>query len=815
MPELIKYVAGFRWYSGIGLCFWWIFTASCGRPIVSKAPKDTYFLYRNSIEVKGGNFTKTEKTDLLLRLNAQLDDSAKVKTKKKFFFFNALKRPNTYDSNISRNTCNDMKASLFHAGYFQSEVKFSTDTSKKRVTVTYSAFPGKPTMIDTLRYSLRIPEMQQLALQSKRQSYLKEGERFSKNAVLSEINRLVDSFRNNGYYKFTPSELKVRGDTSIEALTAISNDPFEQLQLLAEAAQRRDSPQIKLAVVIKTPRDSTRLNKYFINKIIIYPDFRQGENPYDTTGLNELATQQFTIRYHEAIFKQQLFARNIILQPGMIFKQYEYYKTLSNLTKAGVWQSVNVQIVDLQGSDSLINIIFELTPNKKFGFEAALEVSYSASSNTSNILAGNLFGISGNLSLTNRNLAKEAIRMTHNIRAGVELNNNNRGANSKLVNSNEVSYGNSTFFPRLIFPVIPTAFNKKSDKTSGETYINLALAYNTRLNLFNLQSVNANFGWTGINKRNWKWSWTFFNLGFSYLFNESDSFKTILDQNPFLQYSYNTALVNGMGITFSKTIGNLKHFRSKSREFTKRFNFEESGLTWGLLPILNKYKRRYVKAESEFKYSISYNKTSLAFHGILGIGIPLLGSDTNRTLPFFKQYFQGGSNSMRAWPVRGIGPGGRPLVPFSSTTTIFNDRTGDMQIEANIEYRYDIARIIPNTLTLRGALFADIGNIWNLRNTKTDGTTDTAQFKFSNLYSQLGVAAGTGFRLDFNYFVLRLDFGFRFKRPDLYYDNNGWKKPDIGFDDFLKKIFTRGNNDEYRKWRYENFNFTIGIGYSF
>ena len=63
MPELIKYVAGFRWCSGIGLCFWWMFIASCGRPIVSKAPKDTYFLYRNNIEVKGGNFTKTEKTD--------------------------------------------------------------------------------------------------------------------------------------------------------------------------------------------------------------------------------------------------------------------------------------------------------------------------------------------------------------------------------------------------------------------------------------------------------------------------------------------------------------------------------------------------------------------------------------------------------------------------------------------------------------------------------------------------------------------------------------------------------------------------------
>ena len=258
-----------------------------------------------------------------------------------------------------------------------------------------------------------------------------------------------------------------------------------------------------------------------------------------------------------------------------------------------------------------------------------------------------------------------------------------------------------------------------------------------------------------------------------------------------------------------------KSGRKATEEMEMRFNAEESGLTWGLLPILTKFKRKYIKADFEIKHNIKYNKTSLGFRGFLGIGVPLLGSDTNRTLPFFKQYYGGGSNSMRAWPVRGIGPGGRALIPFFSDKTIFNDRTGDMQLELNTEFRYDIATIIPNTLILRGAIFADIGNIWNLRNTTLDGSTDTAQFKFRNLYSQIGVSAGTGFRLDFNYFILRLDFGFRFKRPELYYINDGWKSPDIGFNDAFKKILTRGTDDEYRKWRYENFNFTIGIGYSF
>jgi hypothetical protein len=84
-----------------------------------------------------------------------------------------------------------------------------------------------------------------------------------------------------------------------------------------------------------------------------------------------------------------------------------------------------------------------------------------------------------------------------------------------------------------------------------------------------------------------------------------------------------------------------------------------------------------------------------------------------------------------------------------------------------------------------------------------------------NFYKQLGLSAGTGIRFDFSNLILRLDLGFRFKRPEMYYKNAGWKAPDIGFDDFFKKIFTRGSNDEYRKWRYENFNFSVGISYPF
>ncbi|MEO6723622.1 MAG: BamA/TamA family outer membrane protein, partial [Ferruginibacter sp.] len=194
---------------------------------------------------------------------------------------------------------------------------------------------------------------------------------------------------------------------------------------------------------------------------------------------------------------------------------------------------------------------------------------------------------------------------------------------------------------------------------------------------------------------------------------------------------------------------------------------------------------------------------------------------TDTTLPFFKQYFGGGANSMRGWPIRGIGPGAKPLAPYNSFA--LNDRTGDVRFEINGEYRYDIAQIIPNSLALKGALFIDAGNVWNFRNTLPGGGNDSLQFKLKDVYKQLGVDIGTGFRFDFNYFLIRFDLGFRFKRPDIQ-ENNGWQIPNITYNN----LFRKGepvpdpahpgetiSDNRYRIWRYQNFNFTIGLSYPF
>lgn len=781
----------------INIFFVLLFFYSC--TIIKKAPKDKPFLFKNVIELKGGEFSRTERQAVIQRLHNQLDDSSKVTTKDAFFILHTIKRPVAYDTGYSSVSALNMRYSMFHIGYYNSVVTYDPDTAGRKVTVKYTVNAGKPTRIDTVSYSLKKPALQEVVTKSKKDALLVKGNPITKSAVLAEVSRLVDSFRNEGYYKLTAAELRVRGDTTIAALTAVTDDPFEQLRLLNESQQKRDSPTIKLAVVLNKPDDSTKLNRYTIRKMYILSDFRPDDILSDTVSLTQRTTRNFVLRYHEKLFRTGLFSRNITLRSGQVFRQDEYYKTLTNLSSLGVWQSVNIRIVENLDEANKVDLIFELLPGKKFNFESSLEASYSATSNTTSALGGNLFGFSTNFSLTNRNFAHEAIRMTHNLRLGIELNNKARNNSTNLINSNEIGYSNNVTIPRLMFL-------KKLGQKGSQSFINASLGYNNRLNLFSLQSVTANFGEVIINKKGNRWSFRAPNVEFNYLFNQSDSFKNILNNNPFLRYSYNTAFILGIGVGYASIYHNPHHPLSLLKERSFRVNTEESGMTIGLIPIVEKYKKHYVKLDAEYKYTVTKTKTEFAYRLFAGVGVPLRG-DT--ALPFFKQYYGGGSNSMRGWPVRGIGRGAQKLIPFAQN--IFNDRTGDIQLETNIEYRHDIARLIPDLLTLKGGLFVDIGNVWNFKDSKPGGVSDLAQFKFQNLYRELGLSAGYGFRFDFSYLTLRTDFGFRFKRPESSDVNAGWKAPSIGFNDAFQKLFSK----KYRQWRYENFNFTIGINKAF
>src|SRR5882757_4173534 len=460
--------------------------ASCTIP--RKYQKGKPVIIKNTIEVKEGNFNKEERSALKQRLNAQLDDSSIINTKDVLFFLHFVDKPPAYDSISAAQSAANMQASMTHIGYYRANADYKADTTKdgkkQLVHVQYTVTTGKPTLIDTVRYVLGRPDLQDLALKNADKSFLIKDKPISKAAVLGEISRLVDVYRNNGYYKFSSEELRVKGDTTIEALTSTSDDPFEQLRLFAEAQKKLDSPKIKLAVVLNPPTDSNKLKQYYINNIYVLSDYQPGDS-LSSAGLTKRAMRKRISGnsanrglfkranrkigntnarfdtlgwelYHKRLFRNSFLARNLFIKKGDLYNQDNFYKTLNSYTKAGVWQSSNILVIERKDSTNQIDLVIELMPAKKFGFEASLEASYSANSNTNSataVTAGNLLGLSGNVSIANRNVRREAIKMTNSLRVGVEFNLKPDSNNTKsLINSNEISYANSIIFPRFIFP---------------------------------------------------------------------------------------------------------------------------------------------------------------------------------------------------------------------------------------------------------------------------------------------------------------------------------------------------------------------------
>ncbi|MCB0709590.1 MAG: hypothetical protein KDC15_09410, partial [Chitinophagaceae bacterium] len=267
------------------LLFACLFIGSCTIP--KKYQKGKPFITKNSIEVKGGKFSKEERASLKQRLNAQLDDSSRITTVTKYFIRHVIISPPAFDTASAAKSARNMETSMLHLGYYKAHASYTADTlqvgDQQRVQVNYVVEVNKPTLIDTMMYILRRPDLQQLAVKNMENSLIQKGKPVTKAAVLGELNRLVDLYRNNGYYKFSLEELVMRGDTTVAALTTITDDIFEQLQLLAEAQRARDSPTIKLAVVLNPPADSSRLKQYYINNIYILPDYRTGDNINDSS----------------------------------------------------------------------------------------------------------------------------------------------------------------------------------------------------------------------------------------------------------------------------------------------------------------------------------------------------------------------------------------------------------------------------------------------------------------------------------------------------------------------------------------------------
>lgn len=723
--------------------------ASC--TVVRYYQPDKPFVYRTNINLIG-NFTNEEKKELTAGLREQLDDSMQVKKVEKLFW-SVMKTPPVYDSTNADKSIIFMRALLKSQGYFSDSIYF-TDTVLKtgpdqyRTTVDFFVRPGKLVHLDTVAYNLRHAELQQLADSTRSAAFIKKGDPFAKGPISAELDRLTELYRNNGYLLFSRDELIGVWDTLDVSLLQPTFDPFEQLEILQKLRERRENPTADLEIRLRN-YDSSKLTKYYIGHVTVYPDYTA-----DTAGLvpaEKIAGGIRVVQYYNT-FRAKIFSPNIYLPHDSVYRLRRYLRTLNRLNSLGTWRLVNIDPVPRKGEDT-VDFIIRLTPAKKYSFNTNLEGSINQSA-----ISGNLFGIGVNLGLQNRNFAKGANLANSNLRYGIELGNT--GSN-QFIQSQQASFSHTIYFPRFI-PATKLIHERFRD--NWRTMFAFNVSNTERRLLYNLTTINGSLGYE-FQRRNWLVTIKPINIEYSYLI-KRDSLDKLITNNPSLRNIFTDGFISSVIVNATTNWGKAL-ISSRGRKTTTlnvlRGNVEYSPFVADLIRnnFFDKELYRFIRADAEYARLLRFPKSSVALRVFAGAGYALNSTrnpDKRNNLPFFKQYFSGGPNSMRAWALRRLGPGStiREFTGPSGTP----DRYGDVQLEANAEYRFPIG--VPFGIKVNGAVFTDIGNVWFMK--KAAGLPEEV-FKFSRLGKDLAVGAGAGLRIDLNFFVIRFDYSYKVKDP--------------------------------------------------
>lgn len=725
------------------------------------------FVYHTNIKVEG-DIPRSEKKDLALRLSNQLDDSLRTQESSIAGIYTKVVNPPAYDSSNMRRSISYMVVLLNALGYYTTTIKDTVriDTVHKknhikdqyRVSIDFKVWPGKQMHLDSIGFDLHTPALQALALQTKGQSLLKKGEPYSNRLISDERDRLVTLFHENGYYKFTKDDLVAVIDTVVAALIDPTLDPFEQAALLEKLRRKREKPTINVVMEQRPPKDSGHTRQYYIGNVTVYPDLQILEDTATLSSVDTTTARGLTIISRTDRFKPSFIANNVYLRPGRMYKQSNADRTFNRFSQMSAWQQAAVNFTPSTSSDSLLDAAVRLYPNKKQHLQVGLE----ASRNTADIITvGDLFGIGVNFALQNRNTFRQSVLSTTNLRAGVELGDN-------FIQTTQASIAHTISVPRLIAPefVKRLLVRKEGRLDSLRSVLNVNASYTDRREFFTAQSINTSWGyqWT---KGNRSYLFNLINVEYTKLF-KTDSFQKYLDSFPSLNLAFRSGLVVGMQFVYSSVRKKGIHTNFL------RISAEESGAVLGLIQELDKGDLwRFVKGEVEYSHHIDFKRTELAMRAFAGAGIAYgkAGSGSEETLPFYKAFFAGGPNSMRGWQIRQLGLGSST---FYTTQPKHLDRFGDIQLEGNIEYRFPLGTIFG--VKLKSALYADAGNIWNrhLTDTANPKRDVGSDFQLNRFFKEFAVDAGTGLRLDFDYFLIRFDWAYKLRDPQRLENADKW-----------------------------------------
>jgi outer membrane protein assembly factor BamA len=665
--------------------------------------------------------------------------------------------PDLYSKTESDFIQSRMEAYLQDHGYFDALVSSDSIVDKYYVSVIYNIQPNEQYCIDSVYLLTEESPLSDLVEVAINETSLKIDSPYSKDILINERKRLVEHAANNGF-------IDVSDNNFIFYLDTLHN---------------RSSLDIVLK--LNTESDSTVDHPYYLNDTWVYQDYSLNEG--DEKGKKDSINYQgINIIQNKTFLEPGILNKSIDQERGDLYSKKFTDKTLSKLLDLGVYKFVNLRYT--KTSDTTRNLVDRhifLTPSGTRDISAEIRA---------NTRTGNFFGSGLILRYTDRNLLGSAEYFEIGLSGAIETQ---FGDDGSLINSAEAGLQLGIALP-YTWPFDLSNENFFSSKTLS----NFGINYEKRTEFYTLNSLTLKFGYDWV--VNSGKSHQFFPIRFNRIkvLEKSDDLEEALLENPSLKSSFEDVYI--IGIQYIFTLG--KKIRNSSvSQYLFKANVESSGNLSYLVQSTLKGKKdtpyevlglpfaQFVKTDLDFRYYLPSGPNSLAFRLFGGVGYSYGNSSV---LPYVKQYFSGGSNGIRAFPIRTLGPGSYINPEYDSAENEFIDQTGDIKLEANIEYRFPIAGY------LKGAFFMDAGNIWLLDD--SDDQREGAEFRFNEFISEIAIGAGVGFRFDINAFVIRMDIAYPIRKPFLP-QGERWVLDEIDF----------FNSD----WRDENLVFNLALGYPF
>ncbi len=759
-----------------------LFTAAavvCGSCNVTRhLPADTYLLQKVKVE-SDHDTPRKERID-----HEQVDKYIRQSPNKHFLgsdfyvwvynlanpdknnWWNNFKRkigeePVLFDMDETEKSAENLKIYLNSRGYYSSQVGYQVDTTsrRKRARVTYTLKQNVPYRIDTVTYELRDRFLEPILMPDTVNTLLHKGDVFDISVLDEERKRIALFLRDRGYYDFSVNNIEYVADT----LGGDNRVGVKMIvrQNLAGYSNRGEPIYNNNAV-------------YRLRNVNIIPDYRAAEQRRDAAYYDKLDTMRYrglNILYsgRRPNVRPSVLRPAIPLLPSFIYDYSKVDRTYSNLMQLGFFKSARIafkEVKDSVAGDNFITYVGgDTTTMRQINYTREGYVDcdifctpalrQSVKVELEGTTTSSFYGLSASVGYQNRNIFRGAELFELTGTVGYEYM---KAAKASQRNAMEFGVAAGLTFPRfLIFRVSPL-----SRISVPRTKFEISYNYQNRpYYRRDLSSASWAYSWRDLKHSSYvirpiNINW----VNVSYI--DDNYFNSL--QNQYLKHSYESQLI--FGISGAYTYNNPR-LRTTRNQTTFRANWELAGnLLDGLEHLFSHpaagedyYKILGVRYSQYFRIDLSASHkimlgevTAIAGRLYGGFGVAYGNS---QAMPFDRLFYAGGSNSMRGWAPRTLGPGSSALP----SNVVYPAQLGDMKLEANLEFRFPIWGIF------HGATFFDVGNIWYMGR-KGSQYDEASVFHFNDFYKQLAFNTGIGLRIDIKFAILRLDWGIRLHNPN-------------------------------------------------